>query len=129
MTFIPVYFKKSEFDCHCGECETHMDTVFLKKLDALRHELGFPFHVTSGYRCPAHNEFVSSTGPGGPHTTGRAVDLSLFGINAYRVIEAAARHGMTGIGLKQHGKMNTRFIHLDDLDKDPRPNVWTYKRD
>ena len=36
--------------------------------------------------------------------------------------------GMTGIGIKQHGPHNKRFIHLDNLDNSthPRPTIWSY---
>jgi hypothetical protein len=48
------YFKLSDFDCQeTGENEMNED--FLIKLDDLRHECGFPFIVTSGYRSPQHS--------------------------------------------------------------------------
>jgi uncharacterized protein YcbK (DUF882 family) len=73
------FFKKSEFTCKCGCGRTFMEPDFLKKLDDLRSRVDFPFFVTSGFRCPSYNERISSTGRTGPHTTGRAVDLQLYG--------------------------------------------------
>lgn len=122
------YFKKTEFDCRCGCGQNKMQPDFLKKLDDLRERLDFPLIVTSGYRCPSHNMAVSTTGgEGAPHTTGRAVDFSIMGTNAFRLITQASLGGwMTGIGVNQRGAHAKRFIHLDDLDRFPRPNVWSY---
>lgn len=106
-----------------------MQDDFVRKLDDLRERLGFPFVVTSGWRCPEHNQAVSSTGPAGPHTTGRAVDLQLSHDQVFRVLTQCVLGGwMTGIGLHQRGHPGLRFIHLDDLRAPayPRPTVWTY---
>lgn len=104
-----------------------MNQAFMVKLEAVREECGFPLPVTSGYRCPKHNQSVSTTGEGGPHTTGRAVDIAVSGEQAFRLIQVAILHGMTGFGLRQSG--TSRFVHLDDLTLDdgyPRPRFWTY---
>lgn len=126
-----IFFKKKEFDCKCGCGKNEMDLVFLKKLDDARSRFDFAFIVTSGYRCPLHNSRVSTTGQNGPHTTGHAADLSLFGHQAHKVIQQGTLGGwFTGIGLKQHGPHRSRFIHLDDLqstDDRFRPTIWTYK--
>lgn len=124
------FFKKTEFDCPC--CGgNQMSETFLRKLDDHRGRVDFPFIVTSGYRCPNHNEQVSSTGRNGPHTTGRAVDLAIFGRNAHRLIQQGALGGWySGIGLKQHGPHAARFVHLDDLEQTDgrfRPTIWTYE--
>jgi len=109
-----------------------MNHSFLKKLDRTRTLLGFPLIVTSGYRCPDHNDSVSSTGRNGPHTTGRAVDLAVFGYQAYALLRhVGGTPDFGGIGLKQHGAHDSRFIHLDDLEPSDgrfRPTVWTYLR-
>lgn len=135
MTF--VHFKMSEFACrHCGK--NLMDGGFVHQLDALRDLCRFPLVVTSGYRCAAHNVAVSTTGPNGPHTTGRAVDLSVSRSKAFWLLhwagvlnERARSVGkplvFTGIGTKQAGP--SRFIHLDNLTEPghlPRPTVWDY---
>jgi zinc D-Ala-D-Ala carboxypeptidase len=120
------YFNPAEFMCHhCGE--NKMDAVFLAEIDALRGLCGFPLSVTSGYRCPTHNQAVSTTGPNGPHTTGRAVDFGVRGAQALEVIKHAMAMGFTGIGVQQKGV--TRFIHIDNLPNapgQPRPTIWSY---
>jgi zinc D-Ala-D-Ala carboxypeptidase len=124
------YFKISEFACkgqNCCNGSNLIDHVFVEELDQLRHELGFPLVVTSGYRCPKYNAKVSTTGEAGPHTTGRAVDLDVNRERAYKVVRLAAAKGFTGIGVAQKGA--SRFIHLDNLPNapgQPRPTIWSY---
>ena len=120
------YFTESEFACkHCGA--NRMNPAFLSMVDDLRHRCGFALPVTSGYRCPVHNQAVSTTGPNGPHTTGMAVDIGVSRSRAHDVLRHAMAMGFTGIGVQQKGA--TRFIHLDMLREPqhaPRPSVWSY---
>lgn len=126
------HFEPREFRCPCGVCGSdghEMDVDFVIKLDQVRERLGIPMLVTSGYRCPSWNSQVSTTGQDGPHTTGRAADIHIYGGNAHRLILQASLGGwFTGIGLQQKGEIRTRFIHLDDLagPAHPRPWIWTY---
>lgn len=105
-----------------------VDLDFLWKVDQLRKACGFPLHGNSWYRSPEHNARVSSTGLTGPHTTGRAVDISCAREQCHIVLAKAMELGyFTGIGIKQKGA--SRFVHLDDLtteDGFPRPTVWSY---
>lgn len=120
-------FSEAEFRCPCGCGRADMDGGFLARLQGLRHEYGRPLRVTSGFRCPARNRAVSATGPEGPHTTGRAIDIAAAGPEALRLLELALRHAFTGFGLQQKGA--GRFVHLDDLESAadrPRPTIWTY---
>ena len=120
------YFKREEFACpHCGD--NRMEDCFIDSLDHLRAEYGLPLVVNSGYRCPVHNQEVSTTGPNGPHTTGRAVDFKIDRGNAFTLLVLAVRSGkFNGIGVNQYGA--SRFLHLDALDPvtHPRPNLWSY---
>jgi zinc D-Ala-D-Ala carboxypeptidase len=116
------YFKPSEFNCkHCGE--NKMNQGFLDLLDELRGRYGKPMVVSSGYRCPTHNQTVSSTGPNGPHTTGKAVDIAVNRGNAYELAKLAFEMGFSGIGFNQKGE--GRFIHLDTISEG-RPTIWSY---
>lgn len=101
----------------------------LDRVQAIRTGLGFSLPITSAGRAPEYNAIVSSTGTSGPHTTGHAWDFGVWGENAYRLIAAAHGHGFTGMGVKQHGPHNKRFIHLDDIKPGgsaPRPWLWSY---
>lgn len=120
------HFLPAEIACK-GTGRIVFDEATLDKLEILRNQLGFALPVSSGYRAPEYNNKVSGTGLTGPHTTGKAIDLSVVGLQAYKVMEAAIALGFTGIGVNQKG--TGRFIHIDTLsaDKDqPRPWVWSY---
>ncbi len=102
---------------------------FMDRLQELRNIYGQPIHISSAYRTSQYNEKVSSTGKDGPHTTGRAVDISVYGQNAVLLIKLSIECGFTGIGIKQKGPISGRFIHLDDLKQQsgrPRPWIWSY---
>lgn len=116
-------FYLQEFACHhCGVNLIQSD--FVEKLNRLGAKAPFPIVVTSGYRCSEHNQKVSTTGPNGPHTKGRAADLSVRGPQALQVLELALASGeFSGFGIQQKG--STRFIHLDDLTEG-RPTIWSY---
>lgn len=121
------YFHLNEFECRCGCGRAEMNPTFLVALDQLRERYGKPLVVTSGYRCPSYNSKVSSTGPTGPHTTGKAADLRVDRGDAYRLLKLALDAGFTGIGVQQKGA--GRFLHLDMLPSgpgQPRPTVWSY---
>ncbi|UCE39322.1 MAG: peptidase M15 [Thermoplasmata archaeon] len=122
------YFRPDEFRCRCCG-EERMSLSFILTLDDLRTRLGFPLHISSGYRCPWHNDQVSTTGFNGPHTTGRAADVLISGEDAFRLVTQSSLGGwFTGIGINQKGPHDKRFIHLDDLTAPdhPRPRLWSY---
>lgn len=125
------YFTLTEFECRCGCGANKIDVSLVDRLDQLRGECDFPIVVTSGYRCPNHNEAVSTTGRDGPHTTGKATDVAVSGAQARIMLRHAlsSKYQFFGVGLNQRGEYNKRFIHLDTLrspDHTPRPHVWTY---
>lgn len=118
------FFSEEELQCKCCN-KNGMQDNFMKKVEALRLACGFPFTVTSAYRCSKHNASVSATGVNGPHTTGRSIDIGVRGEQAMKLVQKAVELGFTGIGVSQKG--TGRFIHLDDLtDGYPRPNIWSY---
>lgn len=116
------YFTENELKCsHCGE--QGMNDDFMQKVEKLREELGFPFPVTSAYRCPEHPIEAKKSTPGA-HASGRAIDIGVSHGQAYALMHAAFKAGFTGIGVNQKG--GSRFIHLDDLNSVVRPTVWSY---
>ena len=121
------YFTEDELRCsHCGI--NNMNNLFMQRIVMLRELLGFPFVVTSAYRCTNHPIEARRDSPGA-HTTGQALDINVYGNNAHRLLDAALRTGCSGIGIAQKGEHSIRFIHLDDLgnsDDRPRPTVWSY---
>ena len=95
----------------------------MKKLQALRSVCGFPFQINSGYRCPAYNDSLY-TGDGshldGPHTKG-AVDIGCSFERAYKLQKEAFEMEF-GVGVKQHGPIKGRYVHVDDQGM----RSWTY---
>jgi uncharacterized protein YcbK (DUF882 family) len=115
-------FSEKEFECsHTGDCK--MDAGFMHKLQALRTAYGKPMRITSGYRSPYHPIEAKKSKPGA-HASGHAADIGCSGQEAYAILKLAFEMGFTGIGVSQKG--SARFVHVDDLEKPPRPNVWSY---
>lgn len=120
------HFTPDELRCK-GTGELVVVEQFLDRLERVRVQLGKPMVITSGYRAPAYNAQVSTTGTEGPHTTGRAVDVAIAGVDAFAVVRLAVAMGFTGIGVSQRGDRGGRFIHLDDIDDwRIRPRIWSY---
>lgn len=121
------YFTPREMACtHCNKVVIVPE--FLDRLFAARVMADIPFIVSSGYRCPDHDQLI---GGKGPHQTGEAVDLKLSGLFAQTVLRIAAEAGFNGMGVSQRGEHSKRFIHLDTLDESrfpdhPRPTIWSY---
>lgn len=95
-------------------------------IDQLRELDGQPMSINSGFRCPVHNNRVSSTGFDGPHTTGKSADIRASGERADRLLGLSYTLGFTGRGLHQKGDHKYRYLHLDKLPPPGRPWVWTY---
>ena len=123
------HFKQYELECHCGCGGNEITREFLDLLEDLRAWYGKPIGLSSAFRCPTHNNAVSSTGSTGPHTTGQAVDILVFGFDAKCLLKGALSLGFSGIGINQKGNRGGRFIHLDTLSEPghkPRPWLWSY---
>jgi len=118
------YFSNDELRCKCDCQDYFFDDQTKARLNQLREELGFPLIISSGYRCEHYNNQIGATQT---HASGQAVDILIRGTQAYRLIHKAIEIGFTGVGISQKG--DSRFIHLDDLDRlenRPRPWIWSY---
>jgi len=99
------HFNLREFQCRC--CGTvKLDFVLVQKLEELRRYLGVPVRVTSGYRCPAHNQAVGGV-KDSLHCQGLAADIVVPDRSLAVVRQTAAALGFGGIG--DYGS----FLHLD----------------
>ena len=114
------YFNEDEARCqHCGELK--WDDGFVIWLDEVRHRCGFPFIITSWYRCKNHPiELAKPNGPGS-HETGKGVDIAVAGPQAIKVIEWASALGCVRIGVNAGV-----FVHLDRCEDWLPPALWTY---
>jgi uncharacterized protein YcbK (DUF882 family) len=67
--------------------------------------------IISGYRSPAHNEYLLSLGrrvsPNSLHLQGRAIDFTIPGINNSRLARIARSFAAGGVGLY------SSFVHID----------------
>ena len=109
-------FKAYEFDCRCDECtETKIDLDLVTRLQLLRDRLSeergedTPIHITSGYRCEAHNAAV-----GGAKASyhmcivAGAADIVVPGVEPKVVARTAESVGFLGVGLYDG------FVHVDE---------------
>lgn len=118
-------FQPSEFrSANDPAGRVEIETDFMDRLQRLRTMFGRPMIINSGYRSPAYNDKVSTTGLHGPHTTGRAVDVKVLDSSTrFLLVTLAIECGFTGIGIAK------TFVHLDDIinnPKIPRPMLWLY---
>jgi zinc D-Ala-D-Ala carboxypeptidase len=116
-----VNFSYDECKCSCcGLVDVSSDLLDL--LQEARNILG-PLQITSFYRCPSHNESVSSTGPTGPHTTGKSCDIHVSNSQHRKLLIDYFANKVTGLGIAK------TFIHIDIISPEElshRPNCWLY---
>ena len=115
-------FTPDEVKCqHCGELK--IDEELMDLIQAARETLG-PLRITSGFRCSEHNNNISSTGPTGPHTTGKAIDIATKSSQQRKELIDYFASKVSGLGIAKS------FIHIDLLTSedgfDARPNSWIY---
>jgi len=117
-----VNFNPDEFKCSCcGRLDIHSDLLDL--LQKAREDLGSAITINSAYRCPEHNDNVSSTGLAGPHTSGKACDIHVSNSQHRKKLIDYFTNKVTGLGIAK------TFIHIDILTPDEishRPNCWLY---
>lgn len=113
------WFKREEFSCPCCG-ENLVKASLIDKLDVAREQAGVPFVITSGYRCPKHNEDVGGV-PNSSHTRGYAADIKVNGSrDRFAVVQGLVIAGFNRIGV------SSGFVHAD-IDPDSPPDVlWTY---
>jgi uncharacterized protein YcbK (DUF882 family) len=115
-------FNLDEFKCKCGCDHVSIHSDLLDLLQTARNIIG-PIQITSAFRCPEHNDNVSSTGLSGPHTTSKAVDIHVSNSQHRKELIDYFAPKVTGLGIAK------TFIHIDILTSDEvshRPNCWLY---
>jgi len=106
-------FSRSEFACpHCGEVE--IDPLLVATLQRIRDKAG-PVVVTSGYRCPVHNEAVGGVN-NSQHIYGRAADIYVPGMSQAALL-ALVREMVVNeeiyVGYAYAIKNSKRAVHVD----------------
>lgn len=82
------WFHRKEFACRCGKCggfPAEPEEALIRAAEETRIHFGAPVTVSSGVRCPAHNARVGGVS-NSRHLTGKAMDFSVRGIPAERVL-------------------------------------------
>jgi len=104
-----------EFKCQCdykGCRATLIDPKLLEAYELFRRSVAVKLTITSGYRCPQHNEEERGTGRS-RHTTGQAVDILYSSMKSQyaveKVEEIAKISGFTFVKWYP----NLEFFHCD----------------
>ena len=101
------HFKAEELDCPC--CGVNNCTkALVDLLERIREAVGQPVHITSAYRCEAHNKAVHGSA-NSQHLKGTAADIYVSGITAAKIEDVARLAGARGIGRSDKGG----FVHVD----------------
>ena len=115
------YFTEDEMKCkHCGKLpETSLFDQMLTMLDEAREVAGIPFFITSGYRCPEHDQAI---GGEGNHPIAAVDILADSGSDAWEIMRGLFWAEFKRIGVSRKKKM----IHADIVPMRPTPALWTY---
>ena len=105
---ISKHFAIEEHMCKCGKCEEQLlHPNLYPMLEKLRARCGGRgIKITSGYRCPAHNEKVGGA-PKSKHMEGIAADIKVKGMKASELGRLAVKVGFTGVKTYRH------WVHVD----------------
>lgn len=123
--------KYPNFEAHEFRCKhTGLDGItenMVAVCQALRNEMAIPLSINSGYRHKTHPKEARKASPG-EHAYGWAVDISIHGVDAIKLIGLANEMGICRIGVHQKGNFSGRFIHIGIGDKlgDFPQGLWTY---
>lgn len=103
------YFALNEFDCKCGCRMGTVSAELITLLDMAREIMGCPLIISSGFRCPTHNEAVGGV-KNSYHTLGMAADIIPSDGDIYRLAEVLKQlRPVSGIIIyKSKG-----FVHFD----------------
>jgi len=110
---LSAHFSREELQCKCGCGNIGGFVTNLKRLvntlEVLRTLAGNkPVVITSGYRCPDHNDAVGGV-KNSFHTQCLAADLYIPGISLCQIAKFAKQAGFMGVG--KYPKQG--FVHCD----------------
>jgi uncharacterized protein YcbK (DUF882 family) len=99
-------FTRSEFACKCGCGFDDVDLRLVKMLQQVREFFDAPVTVTSGCRCPSHNQAEGGS-PRSQHLHGRAADFRVRNVSPGVVYEYCVQLDPGGLGYY------ATFTHID----------------
>ncbi|MBF7097499.1 D-Ala-D-Ala carboxypeptidase family metallohydrolase [Alkalibacter mobilis] len=105
-------FRKEEFKCKCNGlgCDGYpvkVDESLIALLQSIRKYFGKPLNISSGIRCPIHNNKVGGT-KNSYHMKGRAADFKVSGVSPDLVYAKSSELNGTGGVIRYK-----TFTHLD----------------
>lgn len=119
-------FSSFEFECKCKNCKQQMiDTDLIDKIQNIRNILQIPLQISSGYRCPAHQEELKHQGytvavGTSTHTQGIAADILLPTKEADKErLLTLCRINFSSVGIAK------TFVHVDLRSE--RRRFWVYE--
>ena len=120
------HFNSSEFECPCNKCtDQFIDDKLVNDLEDLRKQYGSLIRISSGYRCPAHNESVGGVS-NSSHCTSLAADIQpvVKTLDELDKLYELAYKKFDNVG---DGR-NKGFIHVDVRPQRPdgRKRTWVY---
>lgn len=104
------HFLRSEFACNGTSCcggTSAIDNRLIVALEAYRGIVGVPLHISSGFRCLAHNRAIGSKDTS-QHPRGLAADILSRDIGAPDMLYLARESGLFGFVKGYDG-----WIHVD----------------
>lgn len=105
------HFKVREFACQDGSQVVFIDDYLYTILDILRHKLGKPVIITSGYRTPWWNAKCNGA-KYSYHMRGMAADIRVDGMSAKELAKELDKIVPNGCGIIVY---NT-WVHFDVRD-------------
>lgn len=105
------HFKVREFACQDGSQVVFIDDYLYTILDILRHKLGKPVIITSGYRTPSWNAKCNGA-KYSYHMRGMAADIKVNGMSAKELAKELDKIVPNGCGIIVY---NT-WVHFDVRD-------------
>jgi zinc D-Ala-D-Ala carboxypeptidase len=118
-TRISPHFILEEFICPCcGQVNDRNARILALALEPVRLEYG-PIHISSGFRCPKHNNAVGGA-LFSQHLVGLAADIALTGDrDRFQLVSLLLKHGFRRLGIAAN------YIHAD-IGPDQVDVIWTY---
>lgn len=105
------YFKREEFRCPCSRCggfPVEPEEKLVRLAEQVREHFGAPVTVSSGVRCPAHNDELTGSAKNSYHVKGKAMDFAVKGKSAAQVMAYVRT-----LPVHYAYAIDERYVHMD----------------